>query len=626
MRLSIKAKQMIGVTAIVGCVVSVASGLYLQSLARIRLEESRARGDLIAHTIYHRVWAAGTGGDPAATLRADAGLRSILEASAYDRNVTYAAVVDVSGRAIAHSDSLAVGQSMAVVPLLENVLSASVVAQFLAIYSDRAPTLEVQLPLLAGGTPFGSIRVGVSMLLVRVQVNQAMRPALIAALGALGAAVLVALLLAQSLLRPINLIRSGLTRLGHGEFGVTLDMPQHDELGELGGFFNALSTRLSADRTRAASEAAQPGSAVDRLEDAVALITPEGRVVFASQTMRDSLPAGFPGPGTPFDALLPDGHAYRLLVDESRRTGASQGPVRVPSMGGVAQGDGDASAPRPSASDRIARTYVIAGADDRPPGILLVVRDLGYLDEVETSLKYSRRLSAIGRLTAGVAHEIKNPINAIMIHLELLKQRIAAAEASRGTPPTGDTADESNDFYAARDHLSVITSSLRRLDEVVQGFLKFARPEELTLQPVSIAAVLDELMPVIDAAAQSNRVDVRIDCADKLPAVRGDSGMLRQALLNLALNACEAMPDGGRLRIAARAIREHVELLVEDTGVGIAESQLGRVFDLYYTTKEGGSGIGLSMVYRTIQLHDGEIEVQSTPGHGTVFRIELPQF
>jgi signal transduction histidine kinase len=111
-----------------------------------------------------------------------------------------------------------------------------------------------------------------------------------------------------------------------------------------------------------------------------------------------------------------------------------------------------------------------------------------------------------------------------------------------------------------------------------------------------------------------------------VPPINGDAGMLRQALLNLAINACQAMPHGGILRFRAKGVRQRrVEIVVEDTGVGIRPEHLQRIFDLYFTTREKGSGIGLSMVYRTAQLHDGEVEVQSTLGVGTMFRLLLPR-
>ena len=172
----------------------------------------------------------------------------------------------------------------------------------------------------------------------------------------------------------------------------------------------------------------------------------------------------------------------------------------------------------------------------------------------------------------------------------------------------------------------MIGQEIQRLDEVVQGFLKFSRPEELDLHPVPLRPLLDDVVEVLGPEASGRQVAVRVECPSGVPPVSADRAMLRQALINLAINACQAMPGGGTLRLGARALPTgRVELQVQDTGVGIAAEHLGRIFDLYFTTREGGSGIGLSMVYRTVQLHDGSIEVESTPGVGTTFRIDLPQ-
>jgi two-component system NtrC family sensor kinase len=178
----------------------------------------------------------------------------------------------------------------------------------------------------------------------------------------------------------------------------------------------------------------------------------------------------------------------------------------------------------------------------------------------------------------------------------------------------------------ALEHVEIIESEVRRLDEVVQGFLKFTRPEDLRLSPVSPRAIIEEILPVIAPEAQKNNVKVVVDCPPSAPNAQGDAAMLRQAFLNLAINACQAMPNGGTLRIAcAAASRSRVEVRVEDTGVGIPPEHLSRIFDLYFTTKDHGTGIGLSMVYRIVQMHDGEVEVQSTPGRGTAFRLLLPR-
>jgi signal transduction histidine kinase len=182
------------------------------------------------------------------------------------------------------------------------------------------------------------------------------------------------------------------------------------------------------------------------------------------------------------------------------------------------------------------------------------------------------------------------------------------------------------DTAGVLQHAHVIGQEIRRLDEVVQGFLKFSRPEEIKLRPVDVRSLLDDVMNVVGVEAAERQLRFQASCPPGLPPVNADAAMLRQALLNLALNACQAMQQGGTLMLGAQAAGpRHIEITVSDTGVGIPPEHLERIFDLYFTTKERGSGIGLSMVYRTIQLHDGTIEVESTPGRGTTFRILLPQ-
>jgi signal transduction histidine kinase len=232
---------------------------------------------------------------------------------------------------------------------------------------------------------------------------------------------------------------------------------------------------------------------------------------------------------------------------------------------------------------------------------------------------------------AGVAHEVKNPLNAMTIHLELLKQKLARqaipATAGAGTSDGSRIADPG--FTSPPDvtkHVDIISKEIRRLDDVLNGFLKFARPDELKLQPVRLSSLISDIQTSVAPEASRRHITMKVDCPESLPEINADPGMLSQALLNLALNACQAMPDGGTLKLSCRtAPRRCIEIDIEDTGVGIPPEHLGRIFDLYFTTKEKGSGIGLSMVYRIVQLHDGEVEVQSTPGRGTRFRLIFPQ-
>ena len=635
MRLGIKGKQVLGVTSIVGTVVVVLSLLQLARLARVSLDESRAHAEYVSNTIYHRAREVVNPGDFAKALRDDSGLRSILESSLYDDNVTYAAIVDTSGQVIAQSIE---GQT--VLPPaddLPTLLSKSAQAQLAVIYSGQGRTLEVRQPLLLRNTEFGSIRIGVSTLLIRRTLNDALRPAAAVALAALAVSVVGAMLLAQLMLRPIHVIRSGLTRLGKGEFGVRLDLNQHDEFGELGTFFNAVSEQLSADRTQMAGQVANLESAVEHLEDAVAIVTPRGELMFANPAMRALLPAA--AAGAKFDEVLPADHPLRRLGEQTLMSRQSRGPL---------------SATFSEGAERLIMTHAINDPQGEMVGVMLIARNLEYLSQVQSTIRYSRKLAALGRLSAGVAHEVKNPLNAMMIHLELLRQQFAAhlapVAARRGAgavtvadpPPVnragpalksqgpalkspGSALNAPVDEKEALQHVEVIANEIRRLDQVVQGFLKFTRAEDLKLQPIRAAALFEEIVPIVRPEAERVGVALEVAC-DDAPDVNGDPAMLRQAFLNLAQNACQAMPHGGTLRIQCEAASDHrVSIAFTDSGVGIKPEHLQRIFDLYFTTKEKGSGIGLSMVYRTVQMHDGEIEVQSTPGAGTTFRVLLPQ-
>jgi signal transduction histidine kinase len=218
----------------------------------------------------------------------------------------------------------------------------------------------------------------------------------------------------------------------------------------------------------------------------------------------------------------------------------------------------------------------------------------------------SRKLAALGRVSSGIAHEVKNPLNAMRIHLELLRMKTAEVPGTH-------------------DHVQVLADQMRRLDEVVLGFLSFTKSEDLVIAPVSARDLFDEIVPVVTAEAGKTGVRVDVDAPTDVPPIAGDRTLLAQALLNLAINACHAMPKGGRLRlIARRKNATHVELIVEDTGTGIAPEDLEKIFNLYFTTKADGSGVGLALVYRTIHLHDGDIDVQSVPGAGTTFTVTLP--
>jgi len=195
----------------------------------------------------------------------------------------------------------------------------------------------------------------------------------------------------------------------------------------------------------------------------------------------------------------------------------------------------------------------------------------------------------------------------MMIHVELLKERLEDSGAD------------------VKQSLEVIGGEIRRLDRVVQGFLKFMRPQELMLKPVDLNAMLQSVCALLEAESQSQGVRLVLDLDATLPAVSGDEELLRQAFINILQNAMQAMPSGGAVRIRTRPEEvDWVRVTVTDQGVGIAPEDLDKIFKLYYTSKPGGSGIGLSVVYRIVQLHDGTVEAKSEPGRGTAVIVRLP--
>ena len=623
--MSIKAKQVAGVTTLVVVIVAILSGYHLSTLSRFLLEDTASRADLLSRALYQRARTVVRehSGDPYGGLRQDGGIRAILESSGYSENVTYAAIVDPKGVAIAAFPT----REGTVIPAQEDfgpIVEARAWPQLQAVYSDR--TFEVRQPLLAGDEQFATIRIGVSTLLVQNELRDAIKGAATVVFGALLLSSLVALLLSQWMLRPIHVIQSSLSRLGRGELDVQLDLPEQ-EFKDLGSSFQAVSAQLKG----AAQGGTVPGgvgadyeSVMENLEDAVALFSPKGDVMFSNSAMRA---LGI--------AELPESHPVRQLVHRTLATRRTAGPLSLslssaadgapadaPTGNGPSTGDHAPLEPDPD-TERLLVCHAIEDTAHRFLGAMLVARNVGYVNRVHSTLNYSRKAAAIGRLLAGVAHEVKNPLNAMTIHLELLKQKLGAIKEPIVVPAVAGGPGRALDLSK---HVTVISSEIKRLDEVVAGFLKFARPEELKLQPTQLPSMIHDVVMTITPEAHRRRVAIREECAATCPEINADQGMLMQAVLNLAINALQAMPDGGTLRLGCRhASRGRVELFVEDTGVGIPPENLPRIFDLYFTTKEKGSGIGLSMVFRIVQLHDGDVEVQSIPGGGTRFGLMFPQ-
>lgn len=233
------------------------------------------------------------------------------------------------------------------------------------------------------------------------------------------------------------------------------------------------------------------------------------------------------------------------------------------------------------------------------------------LERMETQLDVASRLTAISHITGGVAHEIKNPLNAISLHLDLLRAQLA-----------GGAEEE------VATELEILSKEVRRLDRVVKTFLDFSRPVDVKMEEIDLIAIAREVSDLMTPQAKLAGISMQFTADSGLAEIHGDPDMLKQAILNLVTNALDAMADAktenGSLRLRVSHEDEFVVLRVIDNGPGIPRDLRAKVFQLYFTTKPKGSGIGLAMTYRAVQLHNGTIDFTSENGRGTTFRLQFP--
>ncbi len=233
------------------------------------------------------------------------------------------------------------------------------------------------------------------------------------------------------------------------------------------------------------------------------------------------------------------------------------------------------------------------------------------LREAHEQLVRTEKLSSLGKLSASIAHEINNPLAGILTFAKLVSRTLG-----EGPPDDARRA-------ALQRNLALIERETQRCSTIVKNLLEFARERPMQQQPLDPRAPLDEALSLLDDRLKTHGIAVERDLAD-VPEVVADFGQLRQAFVNIAFNACEAMGSSGRLRVSTREAAEGVEIAIEDNGPGIPQERLSKIFDPFFTTKEKGTGLGLSVVYGIVERHGGTISVDSIVGRGTTFVIRLP--
>ncbi len=593
-----RGKQIATLTLVAGAVALATSLMNATSLARLGVAEIQSRAELLAQTLYHqasRIIREPAEEDIRTALRSNAALRSDVDAMVgYSPTTLYVAITDELGVAILHSDPRQEGVFLVTADSLSGFANRSPLAQVWALGRGHQ-VLEVELPFLVDGEPFGSIRVAVSTLFLKEGLAGAITRNAALAAGVVLVSFIASFYLANRLLAPIEVLRRELARIDTGTEGPPLDLKNEEDVSRVAEFFASMSRRLADDRRLRESGEAWLETMLEGLADAVMVVSRERSILSLNRPAGELLgrsPTELQG--KPLSEVLPPDDPLQLIVEEAFAANQAVGPRIVPLR--VA----DREVPHTLTAQSLGETDAFA--------VMVSARDMEKLSRLGSHLSYSQKLAALGRLTSGVAHEIKNPLNAMVIHVALLRQKLEKVDPE------------------ARGYLDVLEEEIRRLDRVIQGFLKFTRPEELQLEAIPIEDVLGEATRLLAGEVERNGIRMKTEIAPDLPKIYGDRELLQQAVLNLMLNACEAMPEGGELRLTASRPEEgRVVLDIQDSGVGIETEELPKIFDLYYTTKSRGSGIGLSMVYRIIQLHDGDVTVDSTPGQGARFTITLPE-
>ncbi len=456
-----------------------------------------------------------------------------------------------------------------------------------------ARDLQYTVPLAAGGSaqPVFNVRVLVSTALVR----DAVLPQLgnLAALGALSlvAAAALAGILASIAGRPLARVSELIDRISQGAEERDLPPPPDSELA-------AIQSKLTLLGGQARG-AAKVDQMLERLQDATLLFDASGNLVMASQASDRflALPR-WDLIGQPLARVFPDSAPLGALLQTSVALSRSLRDHKL-------------DWPLPDGTFlpiAVSLEILTTFPERRRLGSVITIRDAASHRQIESEIGASYRREAFGRLLQGVAHEIKNPLNSISTHLQMLELELA--------DPTAET----------RAELDTLKREIKTLDRMVVTLLDFTRPLELRRQPTDLAELARELAGLVRPQAEAKGITVLIEAPPGPVEIDADRALLRQALLNVVTNAVECMERPGAVTLAVEDSSGEGVLSISDEGPGIPEEIRGKIFNLYFTTKgKRGSGIGLAMTYRITQLHDAALDVDSTPGQGTTFRFRFPR-
>ncbi|MGA2349267.1 MAG: ATP-binding protein [Terracidiphilus sp.] len=476
----------------------------------------------------------------------------------------------------------------------KNLLDANPIEFMKAVFGPPK-VLDVVVPLQRNGEPFATVHVGVRTTLLRAVYAPWLSATVTLMEFVLGLALIAAFFLSNLALGPLEGISRQLDywTAASAEAGQAKQAVKEDTAAQVSSKIDRIGQRMRNVEEVFSALKENLNQILGNLQDGILLFTEDGRAVLVSEAARRFL-AIEEGAILGLHAQeIFDGSTVlgkRLL--EAFDLGTTMAQVEI----------------RTETGRRIEASLDFIHDNETRHGLgaLVTLHDLESVEEIESELELSRRMAAIGRLTSGVGHEVKNPINAIVVHLELLKTKLGDASGP------------------AVRHLEVIDAEIHRLDRVVQTLVDFSRPVELQLREQDLRPVIGDVLALATEEFSTRNVTLVSRSPSKPLLAKIDADLLKQAVLNVIQNGAQAMPNGGRLVVVLEEDGKSAVLRVSDEGPGIPEEIREKIFDLYFTTKGGGSGIGLAMTYRVLQLHHGSIEVQSKTEGGAEFLLRIP--
>ena len=612
----LKTKLVVAITVLVFVLVNVLSWLYFGELLQQHIEQSYSATDIIAHQLQFATRLAIESGtrnltinanDPvqlraaiATALRKDPGLNALLSSViSYSPTVFDIAIADGSGHAYLSTDPTQQDQVLPSRPDYNSLRHASVIEALKIVFGPPL-VYNVSLSLERQGQTVASVRIGVRTTFL----SATFRPWIVKAAILIGITIVVTLIVsafvANLAFQPIEQISQRLDAL--------TQLPESEPVGELeagdsGDAVVQVSHKIErlGRRMRNVEEVFSAlkenlDQILSNLQDGMMLFTHDARAVLVSSSIERFL-------GVDRDRIL--GAKVPDIFDRTTVIGRI---VREAFDRGISLVQEEIT----TETGRRVEVSLDFIYDDRAPqqrqglGALLTLHDIESVQEIESELELSRRMAAIGQLTSGVGHEVKNPINAIVVHLELLRNKMSAQDSP------------------AFRHLDVIQNEIQRLDRVVQTLVDFSRPVELKPHDQDLRRIVNSVLMLASVELETRDVRVLNEVPDHPVTVKVDADLMQQALLNVVLNGAQAMMTGGTLRVRLAEDSRWALLSVSDEGEGIPEDIRSKIFNLYFTTKKEGSGIGLAMTYRIIQLHNGQVDVESHIGQGTTFTLKIP--